>query len=86
MNKKAEYHYYQERGYRNLIGKSLFDCHQDPRSEEMIKAAVEKLKNHANEMFLKISVRNERVYIVPVRDENGDLLGYYERFEMNLQK
>lgn len=86
MNKRAKYHYYQERGYRDLIGKSLFDCHQEEKSVEMIKKAVEALKNHANERFLKVNVRNERIYIVPVRDENGDLLGYFERFEQNLQK
>jgi DUF438 domain-containing protein len=86
MNKRAEYHYYRERGYSNLIGKPIFDCHHDPKSEEMIRSIVEKLKNHANEVFLQVSVRNERVYIVPVRDENGDLIGYFERFEMNLQK
>jgi len=86
MNKRAEYHYYQERGYRDLIGKSIFDCHQNPKSEEMIKAVVAKLRNHANEIFLKVSDSNQRIYIVPVRDENGDLIGYFERFEMNLQK
>ena len=29
MNRNAEYHYYEERGYKNLIGKSLFDCHNN---------------------------------------------------------
>ena len=28
----------------------------------------------------------ERFYINPVRDENGELIGFFERFEMNLQK
>lgn len=86
MNKRAEYHYYQERGYRDLMGKSLFDCHQNPKSQDMIKLAVEKLKHHANEVFLKVNERNERIYIVPVRDALGDLIGYFERLEMNLQK
>lgn len=86
LNKRAEYHYYRERGYRDLIGKLIFECHQNPKSVEMIKSAVEKLKNHANEVFLHVNVRNERVYIVPVRNENGELIGYFERFEMNLQK
>lgn len=86
MNKRAEYHYYQERGYRDLIGKSIFDCHQNPKSEEMIKSVVAQLRNHANEVFLKVNYNNQRIYIVPVRDENGILIGYFERFEMNLQK
>ncbi len=31
----------KKRGYRDLIGKSIFDCHQNPKSEEMIKSIVE---------------------------------------------
>ena len=86
MNKEARHHYYDVRGYRDLIGKSLFDCHRDPKSVEMIKTSVEKLKNHGNEIFLKVNARNERIIITPVRDENGQLVGYFERFEMNVQK
>lgn len=86
MNKNARYHYYEERGYRDLIGKSLFECHNNPKSAEMIKNAVEKLKNHGNEIFLKINQKNERVIITPVRNEDGELIGYFERFEMNVQK
>lgn len=52
----------------------------------MILAAVEKLKNHGNEIYLGVSVDNERKYINPVRDENGTLIGYFERFERNVQK
>jgi len=85
MNRTAEHHYYGIRGYRDLVGKSLFECHNDI-SEEKIKAAIEKLKNHGNEVFLGVSVSNQRFYINPVRDDNGKLVGYFERFEMNLQK
>ncbi len=85
MNKAAKYHYYDVRGYRDLIGKSIFECHSE-KSREAIIAAVEKLKNHGNEIYLGVSVGNERKYINPVRDEKGELIGYFERFEMNLQK
>ncbi len=85
MNKAAEYHYYSERGYRNLIGESLFDCHNE-NSREKIKAAFEKLKNHGNEIFIAVTEKNQRVYMSPVRNEGGDLVGYFERFEMNLEK
>ena len=37
MNRNAEYHYYEERGYKNLIGKSLFSCHSNEKSIEKIK-------------------------------------------------
>lgn len=85
MNKMAEYHYYKERGYSELIGKSLFECH-NAQSEEKIRSHIDKLKNHGNEIFLGVSVKNQRIYISPVRNENGELIGYFERFELNLQK
>ena len=85
MNREAQYHYHTVRGYDNLIGKSIFECHSE-KSKEMLIAAVEKLKNHGNEIYLGVSVYNERKYINPVRDETGKLIGYFERFERNLQK
>lgn len=85
LNKEAKHHYYDVRGYDNLIGKSIFECHSE-KSKEMLIAAVEKLKNHGNEIYLGVSVYNERKYINPVRNEKGELVGYFERFERNLQK
>jgi DUF438 domain-containing protein len=85
MNRAARYFYHQERGYGELLGKSLLDCHND-QSREKINAALEKLKNHGNEVFIGVSVKNQRIYMNPVRDENGVLIGYFERFELNLQK
>ena len=82
LNKKARYHYYQERGYSELIGKSLFECHLASNKEKIIEI-VEKLKNHGQEVFLTVSVKNERIYITPVRNEQGELLGYFERYELN---
>jgi len=85
MNSTAKHFYYTIRGYRDLIGRSLFECHGRD-SEDKIRSVIEKLANNANEVFLNVSVSNHRVYINPVRDEQGQLVGYFERFEMNLQK
>nr|MDD6336639.1 PAS domain-containing protein [bacterium] len=85
MNRMADYHYHTERGYPCLIGRSLLECHNQA-SREKITAAVEKLKNHGNEVFIGVSVKNQRLYINPVRDEKGELIGFFERCEMNLQK
>jgi DUF438 domain-containing protein len=85
LNRCAKYRYYQERGYSELIGKSIFDCHNE-KSVGAIKEAFERFKNHGQEEFLKVSVRNERIYITPVRDDNGNLLGYSERFEANFTR
>ena len=85
MNKEAKHHYYDVRGYSDLIGKSIFDCHTEASKEKII-AAVERLKNHANEIYLGVSPSNHRFYLNPVRNEKGELVGFFERFEMNLQK
>ena len=85
MNKRARFHYYEERGYRDLIGKSLFECHKE-KSKERIIEIVETLKNHGRESFLAVNANNERIYITPVRDDSGELIGYFERFEGNFQK
>ena len=85
LNKNARYFYYQERGYGDLIGKSIFECHNE-KSREKIIAAVEKLKNHGVEPFLGVDVKNRRIYIQPVRNENGEMIGYIERFELNVVK
>ena len=85
LNKRAKYHYYEERGYPDLLGKSVFDCHNE-RSRKMIQDAFERFKNHGQEEFLMVNVRNERVYINPVRDKDGQLIGYFERFERNGSK
>ncbi len=84
LNNKARYHYNQERGYSELIGKCLFDCHTEA-SKEKILEIVEKLKNHGQEVFLSVNVKNERIYINPVRNDQGELIGYFERFELNRQ-
>ena len=85
LNKEARHHYYDVRGYGELVGKSIFECHSE-KSREMLIAAVEKLRNHGNEIYLGVSVYNERKYINPVRIEMGELNGYFERFERYLQK
>lgn len=85
LNKEARHHYYDVRGYGELVGKSIFECHSE-KSREMLIAAVKKLRNHGNEIYLGVSVYNERKYINPVRNEKGELIGYFERFERNLQK
>jgi DUF438 domain-containing protein len=85
LNKRAEYHYYEERGYRDLVGTSMFACHNE-KSKERIMGIVEKLKNHGREILLAVNEKNERVFVTPVRDDEGEFIGYFERFEGNYQK
>ena len=85
LNPMAVFHYQTERGYADLLGRSLFDCHTD-QSKEKILQAVEHLKRGGQEILLMVNVKNHRVYISPVRDPEKKLIGYYERFELNLAK
>ena len=84
MNKAARYHYCEERGHPVLVGRSLFDCHFNPASEQLIRTLVDGFRRDAKERFLKVNDRNLRLYVSPVRSTDGKLIGYYERFEMNL--
>ena len=85
LNRYAKYHYYQERGYSDLIGKSLFECHGREASRERIRAAFEKMKSDGKELFVGVNTRNQRLYMQPVRDGDGRLIGFIERFELNLR-
>ena len=85
MNKAAEYHYCTERGLEPLLGQSLFNCHRQEKSHEIIRKTVEGFKTDAKEILLHVNDRNLRVYITPVKNENNELIGYYERFENNYQ-
>ncbi len=85
LNKPAEFHYCQLRGCKDLVDRPLFDCH-NPKSKEQILAAVESFKNHSGEKFLGVSSDKLRIYMTPVRDEAGKLIGYFERYEGNFKK
>ena len=80
LNKPAKIRYYEKRGYSELVGKSLFECH-NAGSEKQIKQIHDKLAAGENEVFLKVNDDNEKITVVAVRDTAGKLLGYYERFE-----
>ena len=83
LNKRARYHYYEERGYSDLMGKSLFDCHDNPESAKRICQIYEGIRRNGKEVFLNVNVRNERIYIQGVRNDAGEWIGFFERFERN---
>jgi len=85
VNRYAKYYYYQERGYKDLIGKNLFDCHDYPASNEKIKRAYEKMKKDGKDCFVGVNIKNQRVYMQGVRNAEGEMIGFIERFELNLQ-
>ena len=80
LNKAAKVRYYEKRGYADLIGKSLFECH-NAESETLTKKLYNRLVEGENEVFLKVSDDNQKITVIAVRDAAGKLIGYYERFE-----
>ena len=64
--------------FGDILGKSIFACH-NPHSVEIIKNCYVKLQ--AGEEDILFSDNEKRsVYMHAVRDESGQLLGYYERY------
>ena len=80
LNKAARIRYYEKRGVSDLIGKSLFDCHS-LLSERTIRDIHARLQAGEDEIFLKVDQDRLKVTVVGVRDPEGKLIGYYERFE-----
>ena len=78
---KAARESYAARGYADLVGKSLFDCHNET-SAVMIRGIVDELRTSGiDEKYLKISADGSfKLYVRAVRNSRGELIGYYERF------
>lgn len=74
---------YSKRGGESLVGKSLLDCHNE-ESNEIIKRVVAWFsKSTDNNMIYtyKNVAENMDVYMVALRNANGELIGYYEKHE-----
>ena len=96
MEKMREYGFLDDGGYAQSYASSAvrrkgvrlikMELKAKGVAEGHIEAAVEKLRHHGNEIYLGVTPDTQRYYINPVRNEEGELLGYFERFELNLQK
>lgn len=74
---------YSKRGGAALIGKNLLDCHNE-HSCEMIKKVLawfgeDKSNNRIHTFYNEKEIKD--VYMIALRDENGGLIGYYEKHE-----
>jgi DUF438 domain-containing protein len=76
MNKAAIAHY--ERG-EALLGTSIFDCHNET-SNATIREVFEAMLAGEEERLITDNEKH-RIYMRAVRDSDGELLGYYERYE-----
>ena len=82
MNRAAAARY-QTRGGYDLVGKSLMDCHM-PQTREIIEkilAWFAESPDHNRVYESRNDKENKDVYTVALRDDDGNLIGYYEKHE-----
>lgn len=74
---------YAKRGGEGLIGRSLLDCHNE-KSAERIRQVIQWFAE-SREHNLVYTFHNEKenkdVYMAALRDDEGGLIGYYEKHE-----
>jgi PAS domain-containing protein len=75
MNKAAIAHY---EGGEELIGRSLMECHNE-RSQGIMLETLAAMQAGEEERLIT-DEEDRRVYMRAVRDPEGRLLGYYERY------
>jgi len=76
MNKAAIAHY--DEGLA-LIGTSVLDCHNQ-HSQKIIVEILAAMRDGEEERLIDDDEKR-RIYMRAVRDGEGQLLGYYERYE-----
>lgn len=74
---KAAIAYYDEG--EALIGRSLLDCHNERSQQMMIEILAEMHKGLEDRLITDND--EHRIYMRVVRDADGKVLGYYERYE-----
>ena len=74
---------YSKWGGISLIGHSLLACHNE-ESNSIIRMVVEwfeESKENNRVFTLYKENENKDIYMVALRDDNGNLIGYYEKHE-----
>lgn len=78
MNKYAVNNY-KDRFGNDLIGKSIFNCHNDNSKRPILQGFLE--LSQGKDKVLVFENEKVKEYMVGVRNENGTLLGYFEIIE-----
>lgn len=76
MNKAAIAHY---SGGESLLGTSLLDCHNEQSQRTIIQILA--VMHDGEDERLITDDEKHRIYMRAVRDTDGRILGYYERYE-----
>ena len=80
---KAAIERYAKYGGEALLGKSLLNCHT-PKAREIINQVLDWFrtdKDHNIIYEFRNDEENKDVYMVALRDDGGNLIGYYEKLE-----
>ena len=67
----------------DLTGRSILDCHP-PRANELIEKIVRWFAadiSHNRVYTFRNDEENKDVYMIALRDNGGELIGYYEKHE-----
>lgn len=82
MNPSACKHYNRFGGDK-LLGGNLLDCHNDKSCEMIIKILEWFRESRSNNRIYtyRNDKENKDVYVIALRDEQGELIGYYEKHE-----
>lgn len=83
MNEAAD-RFYANRGGHKIMGQNLMRCHS-PLSCEKILKVLEWFKADKNNNMIYTAREeedNKDIYMVALRDEQGELIGYYEKHEV----
>ncbi len=81
---------YEKRGGAQLIGRSIFDCH-NAHSKEIILSVFKQFQENPalNKVYTYTKQKDgddRDVYIVALRNKNGELIGYYEKHESRVHE
>ena len=76
MNRAAVAHYTNG---KSLIGRSLLDCHHEQSRQRIIEILA--AMQAGEEERLITDNEKHRIYMRAVRGADGQVLGYYERYE-----
>lgn len=74
---------YSKSGGAELVGKSLLNCH-NAKSGEIINKVIDWFKQSKDNNIIYTfynTKENKDVYMVALRDDDGTLIGYYEKHE-----
>ena len=74
---------YEKYGGEDLVSKSILDCHNEHSAAAIktVAAAFEKNPKLNRVFTFHNDKQNKDVYMIALRDETGELLGYYEKHE-----